>query len=432
MLSIRLILVASLVALPFFGTGCGLFYQHTLSYEDFSIHGDHSRSDLEKTGDTIQQVFDAYRVLFPTMEERVDDARVLYAEEPLSREKIFTGDLRQEGYYLPVFDLIQLSPRRPRGELDDLSVILHEIGHHFLISAFPKTSSKYWLNEGLCCCLEVSYFDEDGILKTPLFHSSLFTQARRILRRRGSTEFREAATEILDANWFEFHQSNGRNDHYVYSWSIFWHLLRRQTGTLEERVLAIVDLSKDEVELSLDGVIADLRLSADTHLARIANDPELRGWCLDQWASLPYADGNRFRRALLAEIDPENHPDAESWRRATRLINGRVRGLSRTGRRRIHDQIARKLDSEQSPIEVRIAIAEALSEDGSRSWAYIEPLISGLESDEPEFRAVSARALARLSRQKPTVVNPEFWRSAPVSARQSEVDEWKEWINRRR
>ena len=428
----RILTLGALVLLPLFSSGCGLFFQHTLRYDDFSLHGDHSKEDLARTGDTIQQVFDAYRVLFPAFEERVDDARVLYAEEALSREKIYTGDLRQEGYYLPVFDLIRLSPRRPRGDADDLSVILHETGHHFLISAFPKTSSQYWLNEGLCCCLEVSYFDEEGVLQTPLFHPTLFPQARRILRRRGSTEFRTAALEVIDANWFQFHQSNQNNDHYAYSWSIFWHLLRHTSGTLEERVLKIIELPLDDVRASLDGVIADLRLSADTHLARLAANPELRSWCLDQWASLPYADGNRFRRALMAEIDPENDPDAESWRRVTLLINGRVRGLSRTGRQRIHNRIANTLGSEETAEETRIAIAEALSEDGSRSWAYIGPLIDGLESPSPELRAVCARALARLSRQKPTVVNPDFWRNASAEARQGEIDEWRAWINRRR
>ncbi len=425
---VRLLGLGGLVLLL---SGCGLFYNHTLSYEDFSLYGNQPKTTLRRTGDTIQDVFDAYRLLFPNFEEKVHGARILYEEDSLSQENIFTGDLRQEGFYLPVLDLIHLSPRRPRGDADDLSVILHEMAHHFLISAHSKTSSQYWLNEGLACCLEVSFFDEEGTLCTPLFHQSLFSQARRILRRDGEEKFRSELSALIGASWFHFHRSDGRNHNYAYSWSLYWHLLNQQEGSLEERVHAIIEMSPPEVLASIDGVISDLRTSADDHLAALSKDPDLRGWCLERWAELPAANGRRFRAALLEELDPERDPGPKSWARATLLINGRIRGISRQERNLLHRRVAKTLGSPDTDLNIRIAIAAALADEGSLSWAYIVPLINGLEEASGELRAASARALARLSKQKPTVVNPGFWRNAPPEIRAVEVAEWRNWYELR-
>jgi len=358
--------------------------------------------------------------------------RILYAEDSLSRENIYTGDLRQEGFYLPILDLIQLSPRRPRGEEDDLTVILHEMAHHFLISAFPDTSSAYWLNEGLACCLEISFFDPDGSLRTPLFNQALHQHARRLLRRDGRKTFENRVSELIDASWFEFHNDDAENSNYAYSWSFYWHLLESFEGTLESRILQIVDMTPEELRSKIPGMIDRLRGRTDDQLAQLARDPALRGWTLERWAELPFADGRRFLEPLQAEIAPENSPSELSWSRATRLVNSRVRGLSRSQRRDLHRKIARELGSIDTPVSIRITIAEALGTDGSRSWSYIEPLIDGLENANGEFRASCARALARLSRQKPTIVNPSFWQTAPPEIRAQEIDEWRNWFSRRR
>ena len=412
--------------------GCSLFYSHTLDYDDFSLHGNQEKQSLRRTGDTIQDVVTTYRELFPHIEEKVHGARILYEEDELSRERIYTGDLRQEGFYLPMFDLIHLSPRRPRGAVDDLSVILHEMAHHFLISAHPKTSSQYWMNEGLACCLEVSFFDEHGQLHTPLFHASLYTQARRILRRQGAERFRAELSALVGANWFQFHRSDGRNHNYAYSWSLYWSLLRDQPGTLEERIHAIIEMTPEEVRSAIDGVIVALREPADRHLHEISRDPAMRGWALERFAELPVAQAVWFRAALAEEIDAANDPTPESYARVTRLINGRIRGIGRRDRTAIHRRIAGTLGDARQPIEVRRAIAGALADEGSRSWSYIDPLIDALEDDDPELRALGARALARLSRQKPTVVNPGFWRDAPEPLRAAEVAEWRTWYRERR
>jgi len=422
--------IAGLALLALLLPGCGLFYRHHLEYDDFSLYGDHSRADLERTGGTIQRVFTAYRELFPSIEERVDGARVLYAEDELSRERIFTGELRQEGFYLPMLDLIHLSPRRPRGEADDLSVILHEMAHHFLISGYPRTSSRYWLNEGLACSLEVSYFDAEGELRTPLFHLGLYGQARRLLREEGEETFRRELDELLGASWFRFHHSDEKNHHYAYSWGLFWQLIRTRPGSLDERVRAIVGLPDEEIRAAIDGLIAALGEGADRHLAEIAaRDPDERGWCLDRWIELPWADGRRFLPNLLAEIEAEENAPPASWGRAARLANGQVRGIGRGERGALHERVARRLADREGSAATRLAIAEALAEEGSRSWLYIEPLIDGLEDADGAVRGACARALAR-SRRKPTVVNPEFWRGAPTEARSAEVDEWRRWARR--
>ena len=350
-------------------SGCGLFYAHTLSYDDFSLYGNQPRVTLKRTGDTIQEVFDAYRILFPDFEREVRGARILYEEDSLSQERIFTGDLRQEGFYLPFLDLVSLSPRRPRGDADDLSVILHEMAHHFLISAHPKTSSQYWLNEGFACCLEVSFFDDLGDLQTPLFHTTLFSQARRLLRREGEAKFRNELTALVGASWFHFHRSDGRNHNYAYSWTLYWHLLRQQEGTVEERVEKILALSEDEILGAVDGAIEALRQSADDYLLELSRVPAYRGWSLEQWAELPAANGRLFREPLLAELATDESPGPESWARATLLINGRVRGLSRSARNQIHRQISSTLASPETPLEIRLAIAEALADKGLAAQA---------------------------------------------------------------
>lgn len=433
--AIRSVALLGGLALAALIPGCTLYYRHRLQYEDFSLYGNQPRPTLERTGGTIQQVFDAYRELFPSIEDRVDGARVCYEEDALSQERIFTGELRQEGFYLPWLDLIHLSPRRPRGDADDLSVILHEMAHHFLISGYRSTSSRYWLNEGLACSLEVSFFDGDGELLTPYFHLGLYGQARRLLREQGEEAFRSEIEGLLGASWFRFHHSDEKNRHYAYSWGLFWQLLRTRTGTLDERVREIVELPESEVRAAIDGLVAALGEGADAHLARIAAaDPSLRGWCLDRWIELPWADGRRFLPHLLAEIDPDGAPTPASWARAARLANGQVRGIGRAERGSLHERIAARLaasdaDAGDGVAAERLAIAEALAEEGSRSWVYIEPLIAGLEDADGELRARCAKALAR-SRRKPTVVNPEFWRKAPAEARAAEVDEWRRWARR--
>ena len=430
------LLGASLLAVLLVLPGCGLLYSHNLEYEDFSLHGNHDVLQLRRTGDTIQQVFDAYRRLFPHLEEKVNECRICYEEDPLSRERIFTGDLRQEGYYLPVLDLIQLSPRRPQGETDDLSVIFHEMAHHFLISAHPETASVYWLNEGLACCLEVSFFEGTGELRSPLFHPTLFLQAQRLLRRQGSTRFREELEELLDANWFRFHRTDGRNDSYAYSWSLYWHLLRSSEGTLEERIHAILEMKPERIREEIPGLLRELARPAEVHLHSIAGDRGLRTWALEQFSELPAVRGEWFIDELEEELSIERSPktalNPRSWSVATRLMNGRVRGLDRSTRNGWHGRLAGALSREDLPFEIRCAVAEALARDGSRSWAYIEPLIELLEHDLPELRIAAARALARFSRQKPTVTNPIFWRESPAAVRSVEVREWREWYARLR
>lgn len=406
--------------------GCSLFYRNSLDYEDFSLHGDEDEAVLREKGETVQAVFDAYRVLFPSFEEKVRGARVLYEEDALSRQRIYTSDLRREGYYLPMLDLVHLSPRRPRGDIDDRTVILHEVAHHFLISAYPQTSSQYWLNEGFACALEVSFFDEDGTLRTPLFHPELFSQASRVLRERGEEAFRAELTDLLGASWFRFHHSEGKERHYAYSWSLFWHLVREESGSLEERLLRVMAIEPSTLPARIDGVIEDLRRGHDPYLEELLGDPALRGWCFDRWTELPYADARRFLSPLLSDLDA-GVDDVDNWGRLTRLVNGRVRGVGSRTRRNLHGRIASTLEDREVPTAVRLSIAEGLAESGARSWTYIRPLIDGLEAEDGDLRAACAAALAGLSRRKPTVINPSFWRDAPVEARQSEVEEWRRW-----
>ena len=92
-LPLRLGLLVPALILPL--TGCSLFYENTLTYDDFSLHGNDTEDSLRRRGDMIQQAFDAYREIFPEFSEEVSGARVLYEEDALSREDIYTGDLRQ-------------------------------------------------------------------------------------------------------------------------------------------------------------------------------------------------------------------------------------------------------------------------------------------------------------------------------------------------
>ncbi len=423
--------VAALLSALFLLPGCSLFYRHHLEYDDFSLYGNQSKPTLERTGDTIQRTFDAYREIFPSLRDRVGGARVLYEEDALSQERIFTGELRQEGFYLPALDLIHLSPRRPRGDADDLAVILHEMAHHFLISGYPRTSSRYWLNEGLACSLEVSYFDPEGRLVSPMFHLGLFTQARRLLRENGEEDFRQEVESLLDASWFRFHHSDEKNHHYAYSWCLFWQLFRTREGSIDERVRQIVSLSPEELRTGIDELVSVLASGADRHLAEIAkNDPTLRGWCLDRWVELPWPNASLFLEPLLAELAPESGISPETWARAARLANSSGRGMRRGERLRLNERVAKTLADPNESVEVRLAIAEAISEEGSRYQVYIGPLIEALEDSDGKIRASSAKALARLSRQKPTVVNPGFWQNAPEPARAAEVDEWRRWWRR--
>ncbi|HIA26884.1 MAG TPA: hypothetical protein EYN79_01980 [Planctomycetes bacterium] len=417
---LRLILL--LVLLPA-GSGCGLFFRNTIETPSARFWSNSSIDEISGQVEIANSIIEEYRQLFWEFSPEVLRPEILYEEESLSRQNIYTEETRQEGYYLPAFDLVHLKPRRPRGEEDDRTVFLHELAHHFLISGYPDTADRYWLNEGFACCLEISFFDDDGSLVTPLFHPRLYQEARHLRRELGEIAFTEMVGSLITARWQQFHRGEEKMNRYAVSWSLFWFLLDSAEGSLQERLATVVSLDDLEVSKRLPELARALSVGIETRLARICSMPELRRWALGEWLEVPWPDGSRLRPILETELE-ENPGDPEVWKMLAQLANRPHRRLSSRDRINLHSRIREQL--ELGSAAIKIALCEQIAE-GARTRRYTTALIDLLEDADGAIRAAAARALARLFR-KPTIISPVFWKNAPEEKRQAEVVEWREWI----
>jgi hypothetical protein len=424
----RLLPGLALALLPLVA-GCAGFYRHTITTDNFVLHGNHDLEQLRTTGVFIDQVIEAYRDEFPRHAASIPAPRIVLSESKLARRRIFTDEKKQEGYYLPLFRLIHLSPEGGEGETNEAHVLIfHELAHHFLISAYPRTNSRYWLNEGFACSLELSFFDDAGQLQMPLYHPWLHLQARNALRTMGDERFLKEMEELLDSSWFRFHRSSQKARNYAMAWALFDACLDSTVGTLEECLEEVLALDPNELARRLEGVPNRLRESTDLRLHRLARRPELRMWALESWLELPSPYGPLLLSHVLGllEADSTIPERVAGCRFLIRALDRRLWGVSASEIAYYHRGLAETL-ANGSRAE-QLTIAESLSPT-TRHPAYLRPLVALLETDDPELRVAAARALSRLE-EKRTIVRPAFWRAAPVQERSQEIREWQEWIKK--
>ncbi|MFQ5655539.1 MAG: hypothetical protein ACE5GW_12520 [Planctomycetota bacterium] len=413
-------------------SGCGILYRHQVSTPECSVYGNAPTADLREIGASIEQAVHAYRRLFPSARDRVAPPRVIYSPDSLARKGIITTETRQEGYYLPFLRLIHLAPRaleEDRSESERL--ILHELGHHFLISIFPESRSRYWLSEGLACSLEAGFFEDEEGLLAALYHPALHMQARQALAELGEDGVVAEVLRITCSSWFEFHRGAGKGRNYALSWALVHHLLDGLEGRLEERIDAMLRLDDEELRKAVRSLPARISRSLDEELDRLARAPASARWALETWLSAGPADAARFLRHLLPRLSRRR--DISVRRHAfgllSRVLGRPMPGVPGEEREHLVSLLGRRLRGGEN--EERLAIARALSRDGCRSVRLLSPLVESLEAEDGRLRAAAARALARLS-EKPTIVRPSFWTSAPETDRQAEISEWRRWLELRR
>lgn len=419
--------LALAIALPQ-AAGCSTLFRHQLSTPSFTLYSNQDSRAVGATGARIEQVIQAYRGLFPQRAERIPAPRIVYSADRLVEQRIYTAEVKQEGYYLPLFRLIHLSPQSP-GENetgDDATVIFHEMAHHFLISAFPESESCYWLNEGVACALEVSYFTADGRLATPAYHPWLHRQACLALRDIGALRLHDELISLLDCTWFRFHRAGDKTRNYALSWALTYRLLERFEGTWEARVAAILALPEAELRSAIASVIDWLGRDPEDVLAELARKPDLALWALDTWIRLDGCDAERLAGLLLPLTAEESDPflRREATRLLVRTLNQRTLQHSRGRRQDAVAEIAAAL--ERAEPEECAVICRALDRP-ARHQALLVPLVALLASENPTLRAESALALARIS-TKPTITRPAFWHSASEAERRAEIAEWEEWL----
>ena len=422
-------LASALLLLAGLSVGCGTLYRHQVVNEEFSLYGNHDATQLKKAGEFIQDVIRAYRLEFPERSAQVPPPRIIYDEDELSRDRIYTSETRQEGYYLPFFRLIHLSPQHDHDNDDNQrTVILHEIAHHFLVSAFPRTRGLYWLNEGVACALEASFFDDSGRLVVPLYHLTLHQHARQSLLELGQERFSREVMELVDGSWFRFHQHGDKTRHYAMAWALVYHLLAERDGTLEQRVDEILALSRDQLEAKVGELPGWLRRESDTILERAARHATLRVWALRRWLEIANPDGEKLLQHLCPLLAMSGRPDVriEALGVLTRALNLRMRGLRSSRLRSLRGTLVEVLRSGSTP--ERLVVLRNLRSTGKHP-VYLRNLVRLLEDRTPEVRAEAAAALARLT-PKPTITRPEFWRTAAEKRRRREIDEWSVWLMR--
>lgn len=442
-------LVLWLLALALPLTGCASFYRHAIQTESYSLYGDYDPERLRTAGEFIDDGIQAYRKLFVDREHEVPRPRVVYQEDELSRLRIFTAETRQEGFYFPWLRLIHLSPRDNSDQPSELGearkVILHELAHHFLVHTFPDSDSIYWLNEGLACALEISYFDRDGKLAVPLYHLWLHRQAHAALVRLGPVELRQQLRRLVRGNWFHFHQADDKILHYALSWALTYHLINRQHGNFEDRVAALVELDDVAIDRALPGLFVWLAKEPEEELHRLAASEEVGDWAIARWLDLPRPDPARVLAHLIPRLSDDDeatatpspiHESGAPPRRVVllaRLLNhgGRVTqgpgGLGWDRRQIDHLRQLLTIKLELGSPSEQIALARELKRAGFHP-DYLRPLVTLLDSSDPEVRVAAAQALSRLT-NKPTVTRPRFWRKAPVELRTAEILEWNIWLD---
>ena len=422
----RILIVAALLALIFLAGGCSLFYDNQHERDECTVYSDLAPNIVRPVGFTVAKGMQAYWELFDTTAESVPPPTVVYAEPERSQRKIFTRELRQEGFYLPMLNLVHLSPQLETSGYENRdTVILHELCHHFLVSLYPDTASQYWLNEGLACALELSFF-QGSELETPLYHPTLHRHSRQALFELGSLKVKEELRELVEGSWLHFHHSSEKTRHYALSWALVYTLLHPEKPlSWEQRLHSVLHFDPADFDQQFDEVLKLLRRSPASELDRIAQSPKSLHWALKQWVQLDHPLDRELESHLSRLLD---HTSVQERCFALQLLTGtlnqrlhklpyeRVRAL----RARVAERLRIGTDLE------RVVICDNLRE-GGRHASYYATLVELLEWHDPSVRVAAAGALSRISHH-PTITNPNFWRSANTQLRHAEIASWHRWL----
>ncbi len=434
-------ILLSILSLP----GCGLFYENRLDHDLFVLHSDHNEEFLNSTAEYIQQIYNGYIKLFKISPEELGKTKFFLQGQSGPDEVIDTKYSPQLlGYYLPFFNVINLDTISSWTRQPEIlkQILLHEIGHHFLITQHPDASSECWFNEGLASNLEVAQF-EGSHFEYPLLNPQLLKIARlAILADPDSVSLKE----FLYTDWGTFHHDTKKSKHYALGWSVVYYILEYVLTSripLGERIRMLYTLERDELaELEPDwkAFLAHFDLTSELiRRSQILKGGKLKTsqhltalWAIDQISVLRHLDRNRVIHALLAGFE---HDDVRVRERcylgflkaAGRLENEEfldprlIRDLSK-GREHLKSLV--KL--EQIPWKLRRAILLKCADDLLHHPSWLPVFIEALNDPNGEIRVAAAVGLCGTN-TKPTMINPHFWRSESLTKRRAEAREWYQW-----
>ncbi len=436
-------LALAILLVPLLSCGCSLYYRNQYRSERFSLFSDLHPQLLEEVGPDVERIYREYAKLFEVAPSRLGRTTIIL-EGKARDERVI--DLAYSpsllGYYVPLLNLISVDTRaawaREQGMLRQ--ILLHEVGHHFIVACFPSLSRECWFNEGLAGNLEMSLFDE-ARMETPLLNPVLLGIAQRATRQGHPAVDLE---RLLSLGWREFHSGETREIDYALSWSFVYFLLDRwlpRDLPLREKLRRIegsarADLVRSEPEWL--GFLARFDLT-DELIALSREDPDgARGkftpaWAVRQLGQLRSLDDERAGKILVEEMGTAD---------ATRRLEARLAFVNLMGRhhasafnphkwRQGREKIAAAALDASTSLGARVRLIRAIGEVAPQDPDWTNLLVWLLESPEGELRAAAARGLSFLS-VKPTVVNPAFWRDGHSAARASEVEEWRLWLQAHR
>jgi len=418
--------------------GCGLFYENSYEGSAYTLYSDRSEAFLSRVGKKVTRIYTGYQELFEVPQDSLGTTTIILEGDD-SDVLDYGYSPSVLGYYVPLLNYISIDTTPVCTQSEEMleQVLLHEIGHHFIVTEHPAASQECWLNEGLAGALEVTVFD-DNTFEYTLLNPVLFQVAQSVAYEPKN---RLDLKKILAMSWGDFHDPERKERNYALAWSIVYFLLDRHLPgdlPLGKRIEALYNLDRDAISLLQPQWIFFLRsFDLTGHLVELAVDssPEkhLKSlWAIRQLGTVRSLDELRMVTALVDLFD-----DPDPLKRALAYFSflQKVEKLthsyfsSEEHVRQGVDHIGDILGDPSEPTTLREALASALGASFNTRRQWLPRLVHLLDGGEGELRAAAARTLSLIG-DKPTIVNPDFWRHAPDAERHREVAEWKAWLTR--
>ncbi|MDE0959956.1 MAG: hypothetical protein OSB09_04180, partial [Planctomycetota bacterium] len=412
--------------------GCGILYKHRVETAVGTLWTNGNLQLARQYQQDLRWMKEGLQQVLPNQSSRVGSASILLGQN--DHQRIIREDqIRTAGWYNHALSLIQFTPTPPAENLllqqqpdpDGNRTLLHELAHHFT-SDDPRIRSTWWIAEAVACSLEISYIDQHGQFQVPPLNPVQYQVARSTLSDLGRVDFTELTQQVISENWLGFYRDDGDLAcRYAISWALFWTLQGQQTGRLEDRLEAVLNLEEKQILEQIPAVIEAITPSLQSQLAQHIEESRHRRWVIDQALSGYRINGRKLLEAIeleLASSDPEGHVWA--WSSVTRLLFRPRSRLNRNTRNDWIQQIGQQLES--GPPEVQLAICTNAA-DFRWDSSLLPHLIDLLENSNGDLRSAAASALSRAS-QHPTIINPHFWKFAPPADRAVEIADWRSWL----
>ena len=429
---------ALLLLTTFTVAGCGIFYENSYEGSSYTLYSDRNEAFLSRVGEKVARIYSGYQDLFEVPQKSLGTTTiVLEGNDSAVLDYSYSPSVL--GYYIPLLNYISVDTAPVYTQSDEMldQVLLHEIGHHFIVTEHPAASRECWLNEGLAGALEVTVFD-DSAFEYTLLNPILFQVAQSVAY---DPKRNLKLSAVVEMSWSDFHDPEEKEHNYALAWSIVYFLLDRHLPkdlSLGKRIEMLYDMDREAISLLQPKWILFLKsFDLTGHLLEMAKDPSpekhLKSlWAIRQLGTLRTLDNLRMVTALVRLFD---NPDPLKRALAYFAFLQKVEKMAysyfcceehiRQGVNHIGDV----LDDPAEPATLRQALAAALGASFNTRSQWLPRLVHLLDGGEGELRAVAAHSLSLIG-GKPTIVNPDFWRNAPDAERHREVAEWKTWLRR--